>query len=154
MAITKKSNIIQLLWSEKDSMVVVEPQDQDRYCLKVEDAIEACRIYQKENRALFHSQLQDTLNRLGQWARNHRGKLQKVFLTTRDAGLLFLLVTKRKTFDEDLETSLTKLDLEIAQDKKFSEIRLSVQALPNCDENNYSSFFNPQWILQFKGING
>ena len=76
-----------------------------------------------------------------------------MFITIRDADLLFLLVTQNKTYDEDFESELTKLDLEVANSDDFSEIKMSVQALPLCDEDNYYSFCNPEWMLEYKGLN-
>ena len=67
--------------------------------------------------------------------------------------MLFLLVTTRKTYDENLEEELTQLDLKIARNEIFSEIRLSVQALPLCGKNGYDSFCNPEWTLEYTGLN-
>lgn len=153
MAIADKIKPILLNWDQKDRMVMVEDKDEDRYLLTVEQAIEACGAHNKENRAIFKRQFEDLQAYLGQWASERKGKIRRAFLTIRDAGLLFLLVTQKKTYDENFESELTKLDLEIANSNDFSEIQMSVQALPLCNEDNYYSFCNPEWTLEYKGLN-
>jgi hypothetical protein len=134
-------------------MVMVEDKDEDRYLLTVEQAIEACGAHNKEKRAIFKRQFENLQAHLGQLTSERKGKVKKVFLTIRDAGLLFLLVTQKKTYDQDFEAELTRLDLEVANSCDFSEIQMSVQALPLCDEDNYYSFCNPEWTLEYKSLN-
>lgn len=71
----------------------------------------------------------------------------------RNAGLLFLVVMKRKTYDQSFENELTRLDLNVAQEDGFSKIALSVQVLPNCNKENYESFCSSEGTLEYKGLN-
>jgi hypothetical protein len=63
------------------------------------------------------------------------------------------VVTKRKTYDESFEEELTDLDLQVANSDEFSQVELSVQALPQCGESNFESFCYPGRTLEYKGIN-
>ena len=128
-------------------------EHQDRFFLSVEEAIEACKVYERSEKAIFRKQYQNLLNWLGSWSYERREKIEKAFLTFRDAGLLFLVVTKSKTYDEGFESDLTKLDIETANHPDFSEVKLSVQALPLCDKNGYNSFCNSEWTLEYAGLN-
>ncbi len=150
----KEDIYIRLSWSEKDKRIVFEPEDNDRFSLTVEEAIEACEVYDKEGRALFRKQFKELLNFLGNWSYGQREKIHKVSVTVRDKGLLFLVIANSKKYDADFDELLTKLDLHIATSGDFSEIKLSVQDLPYCDENNYSSFCNPEFTLEYTGLNG
>jgi hypothetical protein len=150
--INKKQEYIRLKWSEKERRIIVEDKDEDRFSLSVEEAIEACKVYERNKQTLFRKQFRTLLDFLGKWAYERRKKLANVFLTIRDAGLLFLVVTKSKIHDEVFEDELTQLDLDIARNKDFSEIFLSVQALPICDKNGYESFCNSEWTLEYTGI--
>ncbi|MCK4913303.1 MAG: hypothetical protein KAI59_06835 [Planctomycetes bacterium] len=145
----KELGSIHLKWSQKGGTVIVEDADEDRFCMTIEDAIEACRVYDKEKRLAFRKQFNMLLEFLGSWCYERKGKIQKIFLTIRDAGLLFLVVTKSKIYDEQLEEELTLLDIEIANNEKFSEILLSVQSLPCCNDSNYSSFCYPERTLEY-----
>ncbi len=143
---------IRLRYSEKDHRVFIETATTDRFVLTVEEAIEACRIYD-EQKSLFKAQYDKLLSLLGEWAYCHRSKIRNAFLTVRNTRLLFLVVMKRKTYDEELERELTELDLKIVQESDFSEIPLSVQALPYCNETGYDSFCKPGWTLEYTQLN-
>lgn len=143
---------IRLRYSEKDAQVLVEPEDQDRFILCVQEAIMACRIL-AEYKILFEKQLNYLKNLLGEWARDRKNKIHKVFLTLQDARMLFLVVMKEAAYDPVLEEELTALDLKIARDPNCSKISLDVQAMPFCGEEGYISFCNPRWILEYSETN-
>jgi len=65
MAVREQHSHILLPWSEKDKRVVIEDADEDRFSLTVEEAIEACRVYDKEKRAEFRRQFRDMLDYFG-----------------------------------------------------------------------------------------
>ena len=149
MAVANRQEYIRLKWLERDRKILVEDADEDRFSMTVEEAIEACRVYEREKQPLFRKQFKMLLGFLGEWSFKRRNKLAKVFLTIRDAGLLFLVVTKRKTYDEGFEEELTQLDIEVANKEDFSRILLSVQALPLCSSSNYDSFCYPERTLEY-----
>ena len=143
---------VHLRWSEKDRRVVVETEDEDRFCTTVEDVIEACRVYDKENRKLFQIQIRYLLDILGEWGHQHREVLDRAFLTVRDGQLLFLVVTKERIYNAPLEKDLTKLDFEIARKSDLSEICLTVQSLPQCGSRGFMSFCRPGVMFELKGL--
>jgi len=149
MAVANRQEYIRLKWLERDRKILVEDADEDRFSMTVEEAIEACKVYEREKQPLFRKQFKMLLDFLGEWSFKRRNKLAKVFLTIRDAGLLFLVVTKRKTYDESFEEELTQLDIEVANKEDFSGILLSVQALPLCSSSNYDSFCYPERTLEY-----
>lgn len=153
MAVANKQEYIRLKWSEKDQKILVEGADEDRFSMTVEEAIEACKVYERAKKTIFRKQFDMLLDFLGAWSHTRKNKLAKVFLTIRDAGLLFLAVTKRKTYDANFEEELTQLDLEIANSEDFSEILLSVQSLPLCSQSNYDSFCYPERTLEYTKLN-
>lgn len=153
MAIADKQKYIPLKWLEEDRKVLVEDADEDRFFMTVQEAIDACKVYERAKQPMFRKQFNMLLDFLGGWSYMRRNKLEKVFLTIRDAGLLFLVVTKRKTYDENFEEELTRLDLEIAHSEDFSEILLSVQSLPLCNQSNYDSFCYPERTLEYTKLN-
>ncbi len=148
MSSETRTEPIKLIYSEGNTQVVIEPEDQDRFVLRVEEAIRACRVYD-EFRSLFEKQLDHLKNMLGGWLRQQHEKTQKAFLTLQDDRMLFVVVMARKEYDPDLEKDLTELELRIAQDQECSQINLDVQALPSCDEHCYESFCNPTWTLEY-----
>ncbi len=143
---------IRLRYFEKEKSVLIETDTTDRFVLTVEEAIEACRIYE-ERKTLFQTQFNNLLSLLGEWTYHHKNKIKNTFLTIRNTRLLFLIILKRKTYDEELEKELTELDITIAEKPEFSEIPLSVQALPYCEEAGYHSFCQPEWTLEYARLN-
>ena len=127
---------------------MVDPEDQDRFVMRVEEAVFACRIM-NEYKELFGKQVNHLKDVLGNWTREHIGKIDKVFLTLQDARMLFLIVAKGSVFDPDLEKDLTDLDLKIARDPECSQINLDVQTLPLCGPDGFLSFCNPGWMCEY-----
>jgi hypothetical protein len=152
MSIAATPKALHLLWSEKERKALIETEDEDRFFFTVEDVIEACRVYDKQAKRTLHVQMKRLLTHLGQWAEDHKASLQKVLLTVRDEHLLFLVVTKAKTYDASLENALTELDLSIAHNEALSDVRLTVQSLPDCDKQGFESFCQAGTILEYEGL--
>jgi hypothetical protein len=138
---------IQLNWQEKNSVVTVIPGDEKLFYITIEKAIEACRA--KNESVIFINQFMRLLNKLALWNKNHENDISNAFLTVRDANLLFLIVKKSVKFDSEFEDELTDLDIEIAQDKKFNKIKLSVLALPQTDFHSINSFLTPDSTFKY-----
>ena len=89
--------------------------------------------------------LNDIKDKLAIWTYQNKEKIEKAFLTIRNNGFLFLVITKSKSFDEDFEDKLSDLDISIAVSHETDlpiNTSLSVQALPNCSENQYKAFLS------------
>jgi len=139
---------VRLVFSEKDRAVVVETDSEDRFVTTVDSAIKACRMYDKKKE--FESQFNLIRQHLGSWIVEHKDELSKAFITIRDTQLLFLPITKSQQFEPDFENDLTELDLSIAHSDLFPEIPLSVQSLPNCEEDTYEAFLAEPVVFEYE----
>lgn len=144
-------NVIELHCQNSGGHVRVVPPDRDLMTLPVELAIEACRAF--KHQIEFNDQFSMLLDHLAKWMAQHRDRVSQAYLTTRDAGLLFLVIQSSSHYDSDLEDELTNLDLDVANDPDFSRVMLNVLGLPAVDEESIRSFLNPKVILQYK-MNG
>jgi len=63
--------------------------------------------------------------------------------------LLFLVVQRKRESDEELESSLTDLDLEISNDSDFHLVNVSVLALPRSSEETISSFLSSAFVFRY-----
>lgn len=151
MGIAAKIKPIALKWNEKERTVLLEPEDQDRFALTVEEAIAACRAYAPQERADMKRRFDALLDRLGAWVAEHKKKVAKAFFTIRDSNFLFLVVMKGRGYDPDLTGELTELDIEIARSGAFKGLRLSVQELPNVSDEDCAAFLNPHLTLVYGG---
>lgn len=116
--------------------------------LPMEDAIAACRAHKEQVR--FIDQFRRLVDELAQWVVAHQAKVKKAFVTTRDAGLLFVVERNEQAFDEAFEDKLIDLDLRIARNEQFNLIKLSFQPLPACSDAAIKSFLTPGKTIQIK----
>ena len=125
-------------WVEECPRCAVETEDEDRFVLTLGAAIEACRAF--SHYETFVRQFRELHAQLSAWIQQHDRDIAEGYLTLRDGGLLFLVVQKSAAFNQELEDSLTDLDIKIAQDDDLNLIRLNVQALPQASEESIQSF--------------
>lgn len=136
---------IKLNYQEKGRRVLVTPEDEDRFGLTVQEAIDACRA--RDHSYKFTKQFEAMLEVLMTWYHCHDADVDKAFLTVHDSRLLFLVVTKHTAYNAEFEDELTKLDLEIAQNEKYDVVVLNVLALPPVSMQALSSFLTPESTL-------
>ncbi|HUW35272.1 MAG TPA: hypothetical protein VM223_26985 [Planctomycetota bacterium] len=147
----KTTEPVRLTWAEKDGTVLIEPEDEDRYSLTVEQVIEACQAYDPQKKVQVRKAFAHLLGKLAGWVNDHADKVDKAFLTRRYRNLLFLVIMKEKRHDEQLEDELSAIDLQIAREKQFADIRLCVLALPHCEAEDYLHFIDPEFYLMYRG---
>lgn len=138
---------VRLKWSEKNCTVLIEGQDEDRFALTVQQVIQACNIQQAKEG--FEAQFADLKNLLGGWVHRNRSDIHKAFITVLDARILFLVITQQVDYNPDFDDALTDLDLMIAQTPFVSNIPLSVQSLPRCEDFDYNGFLDPLLLLEY-----
>ena len=134
----KTQTIIDLKYDDKDAQVRVETEREDRFFMTVQAAIAACQAF--SNYEEFTKQFRLMHGLLSQWARQHEKDIAHAYLTVRDSAILFLVVQKLESFHQELEDSLTDLDIAIAQNDQLNLIRLNVLAIPSASEESIQSF--------------
>jgi hypothetical protein len=139
--------VIELHFENSGGQVRVVPQDYDLMAMPVELAIEACRAF--KDQIVFKGQFDALLNRIAVWSKERTDKISRAFVTTRDNGLLFLVVLKDKHYNDSIESDLTELDLEIANDSDYDLIRLTVLAIPQSPSEVISSFVSRGMALEY-----
>ena len=138
---------IDLHFEDHAGTVRVIPEDSDLMILSVNEAIEACRAFDQQLQ--FKRQFDMLINTLGAWLQARKDRIAEAFVTTRDAGLLLLIVTKAPKYDTQFESDVTDLDIQIANDSDYKLIDLSVLALPKCPQESVYSFLSRQMRLRY-----
>jgi hypothetical protein len=141
-----KPGLIRLTHKDQDSKVLVETGD-DRFMLTVPEAVDAClsRDEHKEliaRRDLFEHQMRLLWAKLKEWADEHSVAIREAWFQIRPECQMFLVVLRATEYSPEIETSLTDLTIEVANDPAFSMTRLDVQALPNCSPDDIRSFID------------
>lgn len=144
----RPANVIELHFANQGGDVRVVPPDRDIMAMPIELAIEACRAFKQQIE--FRDQFVLLVSRLGGWISERWPELSSAYLTLRDSGLLFLVVTKDGKFNEAIEAAITELDMEVAQDSDYSLIRFGVHVLPACDHDSVQSFLSRQMVMDLK----
>jgi hypothetical protein len=89
----------------------------------------------------FSDQLRDLVQLLVEWLGEHKAKIKSAQFAFRDGGgILFLVMQKERTFDQQLSDSLTDLDLAIATNKELDLIELDVLLIPPVSPEAASAF--------------
>lgn len=142
-----RSRIIILDTKNEDGMVTVVPEDEDRFSLKVGDAVAACQKAEEDQQARARFKL--LLKRLAEWILT-RDDVASAFITLRDRGLAFVVVHETPEYDRGFEDALAALQLELTRD---SDIRLPVEvvSLPPASDEAIQSFLNENLTMRFRG---
>ena len=139
---------LRLHWDMRDQLLVIVPEDEDRFGIKVGRAIE---ILQEASRAEeFRSQFGLLLRILAEWLRQ-RTDIGRAYLTHRDGALAFVVIRKSSRYDGGFEDALSDLDYEIANDTDLNLIKMDAIGLPCVSDTAASSFLDPGFALEFAG---
>lgn len=138
------ANILHLRISREAQTVTVHPENEDRFSLRVKDAIRACQAFADAKD--FEERFRFLLTRLGVWVLG-RKDIHSAFVTQRDGGFLFLVVRKTAGYDREFEDQLAELDVEIATDQDLRGVNMATLGLPLVSEEALSSFLSSSFVL-------
>lgn len=127
-----------------DDDLLFQTDDGDRFITQASEIAKVLRIIDTEQIMRFHEQLRDLRGHLKSWVNQHRDSIKAAMLSTRDHGLIFIVVPQLPTYNRAFEDSITELDLDVANDSRFSELKLSVFVLPSSSPESIGCFI-PQY---------
>jgi hypothetical protein len=118
--------------------VVIHAGD-DLFLLTVQEAVNACGAWHEM--AEFQSQMKELMEYLSKWISARMNSIRDAYFSVKTGGgLLFMVVTKTKKFDAELENELTDLDIQVANAPEYNLLRLSVLAIPDSPPECVESF--------------
>ena len=106
MSTTRLSSIV-LYEDGAERDVLVYLKDNDKFVLTAQDAVRACRAWDKG--VQFGRQFEDLLNRLSQWVAENRSHISTAKLNVRQNDILFVDTQKTVERDDVLADRLTDL---------------------------------------------
>ncbi len=143
----KSRHTIVVLEEGSQATVTVSPQNRDRFCLGVNDAIKGCQIVGDQMEFCF--QVADLQNRLAAWIEERRDRIHCAYVTLRGADkLLFVVVQQAVPRDADLIGSLMDLDIDVACDPRFNRLNLEVLSVPRVSREALSAFLSSGEVMQ------
>ncbi|MEX0867849.1 MAG: hypothetical protein WD030_10855 [Pirellulales bacterium] len=139
----QEHEVVQIDWSNETGRVTITPKDQDRYTLKVHQAIERLEIGGRVSR--LEAELKVLYGRLAKWLVD-QDSVRQAFVTLRDGGFIFVVVRSVAEYDEEFEDSLSDLDIAIARDRDLS-IKLDVLSLPAVSPESLETFITDDFVV-------
>jgi hypothetical protein len=138
---------IEIDWFDEGDLVRVNPQDQMRFEIHKDRVIRLLQLHNEAER-----QLELLIHRLQRWTHAHSAKVSESYLTLRGDRLGFFAVSNSAKCDDELEDSISDLDLEIANDSDLESMQVNAMVLPPASSVALSSFFDERFLLVFRGV--
>jgi hypothetical protein len=139
---------IRLHWENHDGDILVTPSDNDRFVIKVGQAIQILR--QQERQSQFEKQFQLLVKRLAQWLSEHPDT-GRPFLTAGEGVLRFVVMRNTVKCDDTITDALSDLEMDIANDGDLGLIKVNTTALPLVSEEGLQSFLDSDFCMEFYG---
>ena len=132
-----------------DRKVLIEGADGDRFITAATDIVNACRICEQTQVLTFKENFEKLLLQFYGWLSKHKGKVERCVVTTRDAGLLFIVCTVSDELDVELQDSLTDFDIEFAESGLLEKPMVSFLAIPDSSDRAISGFTSPHVLIEY-----
>ncbi len=145
----EKIATVQLNWEDRDGLIVVTPSDENRFVVKVGQAIELLRQHERQEK--FKAQFNVLIRELAKWLCAHKGRWESAFLTAGENTLRFIVVRKQVKFEPDITDALSDFGVKIANDSDLDLVKLSTRALPLVSQEELHSFLDPSFTLELNG---
>lgn len=139
---------VDLDWYSDTDIVQVTARGQARFEVQKDHAIHALQL-EAADRQRFEKQLHLLFETTAEWIRDSGSLVSDAYLTMRDGRFLFIPIAASAEISDDLEDSLSDLDIEVANDSQLDLILLNTMVLPPASEDALSSFFNDKFVLRF-----
>jgi hypothetical protein len=141
MTTAVKRDVILLHYSA--GHVTVEPQDEDRFVISAQKAVEACQQQHRHEQSIKVFK-QRFLQPLRVWCEDHASKIQGCYVPPPEAGHLEVYVLgATPRYDFDLGRELAKLELHLVD----AGWRVHVMQIPECPGESLRTHFNPDGAI-------
>jgi hypothetical protein len=123
--------------------VVVTPEDQDRFVLAANSAVEACQMM-NAGLQLRQRFADEFLTRIYQWCQQYADRVNDCFVAMRDGTLTVFIIGAKGEYDFSLDDPISELEAEM-EDKGWSS---DVVQLPGDDADSRRTFFDEDTSIQ------
>lgn len=122
-----------------DGRVVVTPEDQDRFVLAADRAVEACQMM-NAGLQLRQRFADEFLARIFQWCQEHADRVSDCYVAMRDGTLTVFVMGPSAEYDFELDDPISELEAEV-EDKGWSS---DIIQLPARDGDSRRAFFDEE----------
>jgi hypothetical protein len=136
-----KGQIIRI--SHTDGKVVVEPEDEDRFVMTAQSAVQACQESHHREEAI-RTFKEEFLNPLYEWCLGHSGKVKACYIAVPVSYIQVFVVGTSQRYDFGLSRELSALELKLAD----AGWRVSVLQLPAASAEDLQTYFSPEGAIE------
>lgn len=137
-------NVVRLRHNDK-GMITIVPQDEDRFSLNIDEAVQALRVADQLKK--FQKQFRLLLKTLGEWLIERKQEWCDAFVALRDGGLTFVVIRHVPQYDAQFEDELSDLDIKISNDPALELVSIHSLALPPADNATVDTFLDSGCLL-------
>lgn len=124
--------------------VTVEPQDEDRFVISAQKAVEACQQHHRGEQVIKVFK-QKFLQPLRVWCEEHASKVRGCYVPPLPGDYLEVYVLgETRKYDFDLGRELAKLELQLFD----MGWRVNVVQIPDCPNESLQTHFNPDGAIE------
>lgn len=138
---------IRLHFSDQ-TIVVVTPDDEDRFTTTAAEAARACR--QAQDNFQWRQEFNRFLAHIHGWCLARRESVTKAYVAFSNDGLNLFILTKGDGYRFDLDDMISALDIELAQE--FQRCPTEVMHFPEAPVESLTSFLDSSKALQVYGV--
>lgn len=138
---------IRLHFKDADVVVVVTPEDEDRFMTTAADAAYACK--QAQDMLQWKREFDEFLRHIHTWCEKHETDLSHAYLAFSADGLNVFILTRGSEYRFDFDDTVTDLDAELA--RRYPRCPAELMLLPETPVESLTSFFAPGRALQLYG---
>ena len=142
----RKNVVLQLAWDDIDGRVIVTPENEDRYQLRIDRVVELLQLAQDAES--FKNQVNFLHKRLAGWM-SARDDIENAYLTFRDGALSLVVVRNDPKYCPEFDDALSDLDIEIANDVDLNLIKLNTISLPPTSQEALQQFVDDNFCFLY-----
>ena len=129
--------------SHTNGNVVVEPEDEDRFVMTAQSAVQACQDTHRHEEAI-RTFKKEILQPLIEWCDSHSSQVQACYIPVPVGHIEVFMVGRSSAYDFDLGRALSELELRIAE----TGWRVNVLQLPAAASEDIQTYFNTEGALE------
>lgn len=137
-----QGEIILLNYSDS-GMIVVTPEDEDRFVLTAQNAVKACHDRYREEEAI-KSFKNKFLVPLSEWCRANAERIRACYVPVPVGHIQVFVIGKGKEFDFELGKDISQLELRLFD----AGWRVNVLQIPHSDQEELQTYFNIAGAIQ------
>jgi hypothetical protein len=133
--------------SDGDRLVVLTPENEDRFVKSCQWVVEASKL--RISRDVWLRELHHLLTHVHEWAQQHAARIKACMAAQRDDQIAIYVVPSAGVYDFDLSDEITRLDLELAE--KFQACQCDVLQVPESTRNELYDSTGKRLVIHIYG---